>query len=169
MLVLNSSLLGLPIVLESTGQKAAEIKELIFDPDSGRLVGILVSTGTIFKKELVLAPVDIIKYFKNALIIRDSEVLVEPAEIVRVQKVLEKGPRLINLRAETAAGEFLGKISDLLIDTASNKIAKFYVHSLMKDRIIPLSRVIRVTQKAVVFDEDTKMGVKAPSALPVTD
>lgn len=165
MFILYSTIVGLPVYVRSTGSKQASIKDVVFDAETGRMVGLLVDGGFIFKHENVIAPVDVVKYLSDAVVIETPEAIVPVEEIVRVKNALETGPRLVNLKAETAAGKNIGKVTDILIDITADKIAKFYIHSMIKNRILPISRVVRITKKSIIFDEDTD--IKAKAAMPV--
>src|SRR3990172_816069 len=117
MFIEAKKLIGLPVAAMDTQSKIGEIRQILIDPENGRLLGFVVHGGGIFSPKKVLSVTDIRDWDPNGLVTSSIENLVEPKEIVRIKEVLDKKIFLIGMRAKTESGKSLGVIEDLLIDT----------------------------------------------------
>jgi len=161
-------LIGLPIAAMDTQAKIGEIREVLVDPENGRLLGFLVGEGGIFSTQKALSIVDVRDFDPNGLVTESSENLVAPAEIVRIKEVLDKKIFLIGKSAKTESGKSLGKIEDLLIDTDTQSVAKYYLKDLLgNSRIFTTDKVIKI-DKAIIFSDEVaeppQGAVGAPAA-----
>ena len=155
MFITSSKLHQLPIASLDDNKKIGQVSLVIFDPDDFSIAAIEVAIGSfIFKKMLYLSSKDVVDVDKNGLVVKNSEVLVEKNEIVRINKIIKDRTPIINQKAYTKNNKYLGKIFDLLIDTNSLTIDKFYISSFWHERILPRNRVIKVTKYAVIFSDD---------------
>jgi len=80
--------------------------------------------------------------------------LVPPSEIVRIKEVLDKNIILIGMPAKTESGKSLGTVEDLLIDTDTSCVAKYYLKDLLGNaRVLSSDKVSRI-DKAIIFSDD---------------
>ena len=153
MMIEATKLINLPVAAEDTLAKAGEIRQIVIDPENGRVLGFLVSGG-IFSKPLALSIVDIKFWDPQGLVTTYEKNLVPPSEIVRIKVVLDKKINLLNLPAQTESGKPLGRVEDFLIDTETECIVKYYLRDLLgKSRIMPADKVISI-DKTIVFTDD---------------
>lgn len=155
MFITASKIFDLPIASLESKSKIGFVGNLIFNPDDLTLIALEVITGKfIFQKKLFLSAIDIIDFDKNAIVIRNEESLVKPQEIVRIDKIIKDKTPIFGQKAVTKSHQNLGKIFDLLIDTETSAIIKFYVSNLFQERIFPSDKVEKITAKAVVFYDE---------------
>lgn len=145
-----------------TSRKIGTVKQFIFNPDDGSLLGLLVSTGGWFSKNMVLSAQDIIDFDRNGIVTKLEENLVGVDSIVRVKNVLRDRISVLGQNAITESKNRIGKISDLLIDTETLCIVKYYIHGFIQEKILPANKIIKITPKAVIFSEDVVQ--QTPSA-----
>lgn len=168
MLLLASQTIGLPVAAMDTQAKIGTIKTLIINPEDGKLAGIIVATGAIFSKDQVLAATDIIEFDKTGIVTKSEENLVDIKEIVRIDNLLKKKIPIIGQKAITKAKKYLGKINDFLVDSELLAVAKFYVHSLLNEKILPAEKVVEITSQAVVFSDDVAEEIPGSSVEEAT-
>jgi uncharacterized protein YrrD len=155
MFIEAKKLIGLPVAALDVASKIAEIQKILVDPNSGNVLGFLVSAGGLFSPKKIVSAVDIREWDPNGLITDSVENLVGPAEIVRVKEVLDQKIDLFGMKAKTKKGKNLGNIEDFLIDTATTTVMKYYVKDLvLKSRVFPSDKVVKIEKNTIVFDDD---------------
>jgi len=159
MFIEAKKLIGLPVAATDTQSKVGEINQILVDPNNGNLMGFLVSVGgstswRIFSPKKVLSVTDIREWDSQAIITESIDNLVMPAEIIRIKDLLEKKINFIGMRAKTESGKNLGIVEDLLINTESQSVEKYYLKDLLGDSRIFLSDKVIKIDKAIVFSDD---------------
>lgn len=170
MLISALELKGGEIISLESGASIGEIREPIVDPENGKVLAFDVSTGFLAKR-LILSANDIIEWQRNALIVYGTNVLVEPLEVKRVLDLIKKRFKLIGKRALTEKGIYLGRISDVYVDTTTAMVAKYNIsHHILtsfidEGRIIPANMVVKIdNKKGVIFKDSVAEGDKGKAA-----
>lgn len=158
MFIEAKKLIGLPVAAFDTQSKIGEIRELIIDPENGHLMGFLVQAKSaswrIFSAGKILSEVDIREWDPNGIVTAKEENLVEPEEIVRINDILNKKISIIGMGAKTESGKSLGNVENLLIDTDTSTVAKYYLKDLLgKSRIFTSEKVVKI-DKFIIFSDD---------------
>jgi uncharacterized protein YrrD len=154
MFIEAKKLIGLPVAAVDTQSKIGEIRQILIDPQNGNLMGFLVSLGGLLSPKKVLSAVDIREFDPNGIVTESSANLVEPKEIVRVNDIIKKKIFLIGMSAKTESGKSLGNVEDLLIDTDTSCVAKYYLKDLLgKSRVLGSDKVVKV-DKQIIFADD---------------
>jgi uncharacterized protein YrrD len=153
MLIEASKLIKLPVAAEDALSKVGQISQIMVDPENGRFLGFLVSTG--FLKDKLALGVNDISYWDPAGIITEHETnLVKPSEIVRINNLLEREFDLMGLPAKTETGKQLGDVNDFLLDTETQVVIKYYLKDLLdQSRVMPAEKVVSI-DKEIIFTDD---------------
>lgn len=155
MYITASKIFDLPVASLESKSKIGQVSNLFFSPDELVLVALEVKTGGfLFSKKLYLSSHDIIDFDKNGLVISSDGVLVESSEIVRIKEIIKAKISVYGQKAVTKSNKYLGKIFDLLIDSETCGITKFYISNLLQERILDRNKVEKVTPKAVIFSDE---------------
>lgn len=155
MFITASKIYHLPVASLSSNSKVGEVNLIFFSPDDFSVMALEVIQGNfIFKKRYYLANTDIIDLDNNGVVINNQDSLVTKDEIVRIQKLIKNNTPIYGQKAVTKSSKYLGKITDLLIDSQSLTICKFYISNLLDERILPMDRVEKVTSRAVIFSDE---------------
>jgi sporulation protein YlmC with PRC-barrel domain len=169
MLQLSASLLNNKSVLSlRTGTAIATVSAPIINPDSLKIEGFYCE-DRFDKKQLVLVYQDIRDLLPNGYVVNDHDVLVEPDDLVRLQKVMELNFQLIGKQVVTVDKEKVGKVSDYATETTTMTVQKIYVsQSIIKSLTggslsIDRSQINEITPKKIIINELTK---KAPATAP---
>ncbi|MGA2666729.1 MAG: PRC-barrel domain-containing protein [Patescibacteria group bacterium] len=158
MFIEAKNLIGLPIAALDTQSKIAEIRKILVDPESGSVLGFLVSAGGIFSPKKVISSVDIRDWDRNGLVTESPNNLINPIDIVRIKEVLTQDFDLFGLKAKTESGKNLGSIENFLIETETNCVIKYYLKDLvLKARIYPAEKVVRIEKNAIIFMDDVEI------------
>jgi len=154
MFIEAKKLIGLPVAAVDTQSKVGEIRQVLIDPENGHLMGFLVKEGGIFSSTKVLSDIDIADWDPNGLVTETIDNLVPPSEIVRINEILKKKIFLIGMPAKTESGKSLGSVEDLLIDTDTSSVAKYYLKDILgNSRVLSADKVIKI-DKQITFADD---------------
>lgn len=164
MLQLLSTLPGLPVIVEGTGQVAGTLQGWVLDPDTGKVGAYRLKDGR------YLSPNDIRSYHPEGLLVGDENTPQPLEELVRIKELVGSAPNIMKLPVVTEPGERLGKVHDVAVETTGHFLAKLYVRpSLLgrlftEERIFSREHIIRITSQQIVvrYDKD----VPAPGVEP---
>lgn len=157
-------LINLPIAAVDGLRKIGSVYQIIVNPETGQLMGFLVSLG-LFSKPKVLSFLDIKFWDENGLVTELEENLVEIDEIVRIKNVLNQKINLLEMSAKTESGKSLGLVENFLIETETGTVVKYYLKDLLgTSRIMPADKVIKI-EKTIIFSDDEE---KIPNTIAET-
>ena len=158
MLLQASNLFRMPVASMDDNAKVGVVRTVLVDKKVLVVSGFLIRTGNfLFGKNLLLSCVDILDIDRNGIVVKNSKNLVDPNEVVRIKEMLDEKFNLFGMRARTKTKKNLGKISDFVVETTTLQIVKFYIHGILEDRIIDISKVKKVSDKEIIFDDDIEM------------
>lgn len=153
MMIEAKKLIGIPIAAEDALRRIGTIKQLVIDPENGQILGFLVSTG-LFNQPKTISLMDIKYWDMNGLVTEYEENLLPIEEIVRIKEIIDKGIDFLDMSAATEDGKNLGKVEDLLVDTETGLVVKYYLRDLLgKSRILTHDKVIKVDKKIIFADD----------------
>lgn len=155
MFIEATKIIGLPIASIEEESKVGEILQLVIDPQNGALLGFLVRSGRIFTQTKALSVVDIREWDPNGIVIKSINHIVAIDEIIRIKKIVDQKIIVLGLKAQTESGKNLGVIDNLLIDTETLTIAKYYTKNILTsdERVFPANSVVKI-DKTVIFQDD---------------
>lgn len=170
MLQLSASLLDKSVLSLRTGTPIAQITAAIFNPNNLKIEGFYC-VDRFDKAELILLCQDIRDILKQGYVVNDHDVLVEPAELVRLRDVLELNYELIGKPVETISKQKVGKVSDYAVETETMFVQKLYAsQSILKSFTggslsIDRTQINEITPKRIIINELVKPArVPAPAA-----
>ena len=169
MLQLSSTLFNQSVLSLRTGGVVAVATEPIINPNNLKVEGFYCD-DRFDKKQLILLTQDIRDRVERGFVVNDHEVLVEPEELIRLEKILKMQFVLIGKPVVTVNKQRLGKINDYAVDDVAMYVQKIYVgQSLLKsftggNLSIDRSQIVEITDRKIVVQEPLK-GVK--DAVPV--
>lgn len=149
-----TKLIGTAVAAVDSQSRIGEIREIFIDPNNGKIMGFLVKMDGLLGPTRALSFMDIKDWDPNGIVTETEENLVEPSEIVRIKKLIEKNIILLGMKAETESGKSLGKVENFLIDTQTETVVKYYLNDLiLGQKIIPADKVIQIDHKIIFADE----------------
>ncbi len=172
MFVQITNLIGQPVYCVETHSALGRINNPVIDPENGQIIAFLVSTSFLGALK-VLSIKDIIAVKADFLVIQKETALVEPEEIIKVAEILKKNIKVLENWAKTDKGEWLGKVEDLLIETETFSVTKYYIRgtafgfrllpflgTFKENRIIPAENIIKIGPKVIIVREESKIKEK---------
>lgn len=156
-----------------TGESLALLSWPIIDPDTGVIEAFWVKPLTLAMRNGIILTSNILAFKKNVYI-RSDEVIVNPAEVIRIASILDDGRQFLNAHVQSEKGRQYGRIYDLCFSTETYVLRqiyckKFFLGALSYDRrSFPYERILKVLPKKVIIDDDTtkkEKVVEAPAEL----
>lgn len=123
----GNEVIGKPVVSYSTGRRIDTVKDLIFDQNSNRLLGFLISEGGWFSSPRILLLKDILAIGADAIIISSKDNVFEAKQVPEISKILEYNNVLKGTRILTTDGRNLGTMVDLYFDSDTGVVEGYEV------------------------------------------
>lgn len=159
MFIQARKLIGLPIAAVDASSKVGEIANIVIDPVNGQVLGFLIKTGGIFSPAMALSIVDVREWDPNGLVTSSIDNLINPNEIVRIKTIISNKIDLLKMSAKTESGKSLGQVEDLLINTDTTSVAKYYLKDLLgNSRVLPADKVIKIDKHIIFADDVGELG-----------
>ncbi|MBR2587342.1 PRC-barrel domain-containing protein [Candidatus Saccharibacteria bacterium] len=171
MLVSFATLLNCPVLsLHVTAPIAWTVEEIV-DPEKLKIVAFYVD-GPNIKDDPeignILEVEDVREYGDLGMIIDSEERLVNPGDVVKLDKILELNFSLLGLKVVTKKGTKLGRIIDFLVDLNTFSIEQIIVKRpamkafLDPELVVPRREILEINDtEIVVKDEEDKIRKKA--------
>ncbi len=158
MLQLSESLLNKPVMSLRTGQPVATTTAAIINPNNLKIEGFYC-IDRFDKSELALLYQDIRDVLPQGFVVDDHDVLVNPAELVRLKDVLAIGFNIIGKPVVTISKERVGKVSDFATEVETMFIQKLYVtQGLLKNFTggslsVDRTQINEITDRKVIIND----------------
>lgn len=147
--------IGTPIFEDDSLRPVTSVKDVIMDPETGKMVALVVNTS----KNLVITPMEILSW-QDGIYVSNRDAIFSGNEVLRIQKVRESGIKIFNNKVETQSGKFLGRVFDFSIDNQTFSLKKLYVARgflgliRLDSRIIPQKNIIEILSDKIVVKDD---------------
>jgi uncharacterized protein YrrD len=117
LLMTASQIRGLPVVTVREGEDVAEVRDVIYDPEAGRLVGLsLNQRGFLAGRRREVLPAESIHAIgQDALMVLDESSLVAPADAPDDVAHPATERNVVGDDVLTEGGTSLGKVTDLVL------------------------------------------------------
>jgi uncharacterized protein YrrD len=171
MLQLSASLINRPVMSLRTGTQVATVVGPIINPNNLKIEGFICQDA--FKKNntLILVNQDIRDIIPQGFVVNDFDVLTEPTELVRLQKIIATQFQLLGKQVATISKHRIGKVEDYAVELGSMYIQKMYVsQSLFRNFSggnlgIDRSQIVEITDKKIIV-QDLMQHVPAGAGVP---
>lgn len=153
-------LLGKTIVSYETGEKIDRVKDIVFDPNTNRLLALVVREGNWFSQTLIVLFQDIRAIGANAVIINSRSAIIPANQVAQVQQVLAQPNILRGTQILTTDGHDLGKIVDLYVDEETGMIEGYdvsgssFANTFSGHSFIPAPQTLKVGQQVAFVSPD---------------
>jgi uncharacterized protein YrrD len=157
MRIKGKDLIGLRVITTDLGQEIEKVKELIYDPEVGKILALVVDPGGWFKDAKII-PFEKIKTIgKDAVMIETEGVVKNAGEVSqKISRIVEGDDYLNdNNLVITEDGTELGKVSDVYFDTDSGEVMEFEISQGIKNlssgkKRIKKEDVVKIGENAII-------------------
>jgi len=169
-----TSIIGATILHFDEGTLLAFVRDIVADPDTGKIEAFWVKPLTVPINNAVIQSQDILEWKKN-IYIRNDSVISEPADIIRISDILAKKTYVIGNRVQNEAGDYYGKVYNIDFKTDTFYIRQIYVQKSILGlinydvRIFSFDNIIQITPSAVIVDDKTAQKEKSVKPILAED
>lgn len=169
MLQLSSAFANKAVMSLRTGTAVANIGQPVINPNNLKIEGFYCE-DIFSRSQLVLLHQDIREILPQGFVVDDVDVLVPPAELVRLEDVLSLNFQLIGKPVETQSKEKVGKVADFATELESMYIQKLYVsRSVLKSLTtgqlsVDRNNIIEITNRRIIITDLLKTAPATASA-----
>jgi uncharacterized protein YrrD len=160
LLVTASQIGGLPVVTVRGGEDVAEVRDVIYSPDAGRLVGLTLNKrGFLAGRRREVLPAEALHAIgQHAVMVIDESSLVTPQDAPDDVAHPPSGRNVLGNDVLTAGGVSLGKVTDLvLLVGSSGEVVGYQIDKASGGRgYIPLPAQLAVSGAALVVPDITE-------------
>lgn len=159
---LYTDLVGLPVSTEYSNVPIALLRDIIIDPENGKIVAFLVADGR------VIVPMDVVN-LHSRLIIADRDHVLPIDDVLRVKELFNRHIGLIGTAVFTERLKiYLGRVVDYEIDTrymvlAKIHVAKIFLFFRFQESIIAHKSIVKIGKKKIVV-KDSREAVEKQKA-----
>lgn len=174
MLFLKEYFLHTPIMSLQTGAKLAETTEAIIDPRQLKIVAFYCDGPHLDVRPAILNVEDIREIGRLGIIVDDSDVLMSPNDLVRLQEIIGFNFKLDDKKVIDEDGKSLGNVANYTIDSQSLYIVKIQVKpkafsAFQKTELIfDRTQIVEVTDHEVVVS-NSKIKSSYREKAPILD
>lgn len=150
-----TKIVGTPVVEDDNLRPITTIKDVLIDPESGKLIALIVDLS----RNLIITPIDILSWH-DVIHVHGRDVIVEGNEVLRVEAVQKSGVKVFHNRVETKDGKYLGKVADFSVDTHLMDLKKLFIAKgflalfRYESRIIPAKNILEILPEKIVVKDD---------------
>lgn len=120
---------GLKIISLAEGKQVNSVKDLILDPEGGRVAFFVINQPSDYYGARLIAYADIIGLGDYALIIPDTDIIQDVAHNQQAIELLQKDCQVLNSDVLSEKGCLIGRVEEFLIDEETGRIAAFEINN----------------------------------------
>lgn len=168
MLVFGSALTATPILSVQTGRAVARVSRPLIDPRDLTITAYWCEETIGKNKSKLLLVTDIREHGSIGFIIDSADELVDPKDVVVIEKLIKINFKLIGLDVITEDGHKIGKVEDYSLDTKNFVIEQVKVKKpLMKSFsetsfLINRNQIIEVTDYKLIVKSSREKQESSP-------
>lgn len=153
-----SQIIGTPILSHEDGDLLALVKDIIINPDTGKIEAFWVKSLTLPIENAVIKSDSIIEWKKNIYIHNEREIA-DASDIIRLSEVLSRNTFFIDNRAQNEDGGNLGDVYDLDFDSVKLYLRNIYTQKSFflfwkyEKRVFSWNDIVRVMPEYILVKD----------------
>ncbi len=164
LLMAASEIAGLPVVTVSGGEDVAEVRDVVYSPQRGSVVGLTLNKRGFLRgrRREVLSAELIHAIGKDAVMVRDESALIEPEKVPGEVARPAAERNVLGNEVLTETGVSLGKVQDLVLLVGSTgEVVGYQIEKAGGGAAyIPLPAQLSVSGDALVVPQATEEFVR---------
>lgn len=163
MIVKYTQIVHSPVYEIRAQQNLGNVLDLVIQKSDLSIKAAVVRTGPFFfSPKKVVGMTDIVEFSGNAVIVQDEDSAVPIKESIRIAEAIADRMYGVGQIVVTKSGKLIGRVYDYTFHNETGIIEKFYVKSLIHDRIISRTAVVKLDRKRMTIEDDFEM-IKTPA------
>lgn len=166
MLIPYSKIIHAPVFELRHQQKLGVIEDIIIKKSDLSVYGLLIKTLDFIPKTKVVSASDIAELASGAVVINEEKSLIDIKETIRLNDAVKQGCTGLKQKVVTGSGKRIGRVFDYLVSSSDLTITKFYIHSLLSEKIIASNAITKFDGKIITITDDFELVVGTPELVP---
>lgn len=150
-MVLEVSQIAEAAVVSADGKKLASIDKIIFDGKDAKIAGFQIKERAVISRFAALDYLDILTCERQTVVVDKTPQF--SRDLKHFDELRAHFGNILNVTAKTESGLKIGKVKDLLFEIETGLIIRFYIGTLLRERIIPRQYLVSITPKAIIFKD----------------
>ena len=152
MKLLRSDIIGRPVGALEEKAKVGTARDVVVNPEDGRVLALVVGTGIFKKGQKVVGWQDVRAVEESGIVIGSKEQMLAPLEIVRVNQLMKDSFHLVGLPVVSSGGVRIGRVNNFCFDATTGQLVQLFVKGFWgPNRIINWATVVRIEPNRVVI------------------
>lgn len=146
-----------PIICIATGKQIGDIKEVIFNNETGSIEFLAIDGKYPLLGARVIAKQNILSIGENAITIQSEQSVEDINSNSRAVELVKKGIEIPSTRVITNKGKFVGKTGEVYIDEDSCEVIAFeFIPDLQPDtiKVMPKSCIMTISRELIIVNEN---------------
>ena len=163
MLVMNSRLIGAPVLSVQAGGAIGKIISTIIDPNDLKVIAFRLEGPMINRQQNLLDVRSVREYSNYGFVIDNVDELVSEDDVIKISEILKLNFNLIGLKVETKKGSKLGKVQDFTVTSEDFIVQQIIVKrpavKAFIDPELTISRneIVEITDYKVIIKAEEKV------------
>lgn len=157
MIVQYSQIVHSPVLELKNQTKLGTAQDLVIQKSDLSIKAVIIKSSLFNLTTRVATSADIVELNSGSVIVRDDDSLVSLSEAERVKEALADKMCGISQKVKTKSGKSIGKVYDYTLDSTTFALQKIYVKSILDERIISVSSIIKFEGKNIVVKDDFEL------------
>lgn len=168
----SQEILGLPVFSIVDGRKLGQVKDLVINPEEGKVDFILVSNGSWYVGARVLPFKAVMGVGEHAVTTESETHLTSINETSSANSLLQRNIEVKGNRVLTNKGNLVGVVSEYEIDESTGKLVRLEYKTALdetKIEIVDAENVLTFGADVIVIKEKTGSSSPTPTPEPVKE
>lgn len=149
-----SDFIGSPVLSEAERAMIGTFSDFIINPENGKIEGVALDKN--FKK--IVPMIDVVA-FVVPMMINSMDSICEPSDVIKIEKIINSGTRIMGNKVFTKSGVYVGKVSDYAIHMDAECITKLVVTKTFlelfktSENTIPTTEIVEITPTKIIIND----------------
>ncbi len=158
-------MIGLPVVNVATGERVATVRSLVIDLVSGRLQGLVVQRGSLFREPQAFQWQQLHAIGQDAVLVKDGEKTRPLPQLLEEIPPADTEEKLFGRQVLTTDGEAIGALQDVFFDPHSGTITHYLLADGLLQSLLEGSAVLPAPSQPVIGEEHVIIAVAAEESV----
>ena len=153
MLLHAKNIIGIKVVALQDMRFVGRISDGVVDPENGAILALRLRKRHPWDITRVVALHDVIEFYTDGILIRDTDSVVRTDEVLRVRRIVDYHISLLGSSTMTQNGEQLGTLRDFIFDATLGILTTIIVQKALSQekRIMSSQRILSILPGRVII------------------
>jgi uncharacterized protein YrrD len=156
-MIKSNDIVGKPVLRKEIDKQVEIIHDIIFDPETKRILGFVVDEGGWFKNARIVLWEGIAQIDEMGVTLVSEKYLIPADYAPPIQEMMEQGNILYQTKVITTEGEEVGQLADVYFNETTGKVEGFDVtgsetQTNNEPIFVPMSIITEINRNVIVLN-----------------